>query len=139
MVKEEDTKEYVITIPAKQACELIKTYYKKYEGFNGEIEFRLDRKGFKDAWGFTDYYGYLKINFIEELKIGDDVSTITTTLNQTEIPTKKIFQPFFDEKGYELEEKEYFDIDVDAYGTNIRFNSLTLYAKKKVSEKVLRK
>jgi len=139
MINSNQNNEFKIELNASQTYALIREYYKKYEGFDGEIQFDLYSKGFNDGWGFTDYYGRINLIFIEKIKIGDTISEIKTTLDYEKISTKKIFQPFFEDAGYELTGTRCFDFDVSNYGNKVRFNSLTLYAKKKINEKVLKK
>ena len=45
---------FQIKIPRKQAWEIISEYYKKYEGFDGEIKYKLYSKSSPDRWGFID-------------------------------------------------------------------------------------
>jgi len=130
---------FQIKIPRKQAWEIISEYYKKYEGFNGEVKYKLYSKSSPDDWGFIDYYGRIDLVFVEKIKILNQEIQTKKIIKYDDINLREIFTPFMETLDYEVTSRGYFDFDVSNYGSNIRFKSVLLWVKRKNKEKILKK
>lgn len=134
---------FLVTLSEEQAYEQIKEYYKK-EGFKGEIRFRKYIYSVPDGYGFTDEYGSMKIQFVDRIKIFNQIQERTKEVSIHDLDFDSIFSSIFEDSEFEIASdgiyKPYFKFKiVDPKNKTVLCDGLNLYVTKKPKEKVLKK
>lgn len=133
-----ETKEFIINLPKRKACNLIKEYYRKYEDFDGEITFKKRSQDDGENWGgFRDYLGRIDMIFSKKKIIFGETIIEKTVISHKDVPLKEIFSTMLEDADYVITGATF---NVFAYNEkDIVFNGVHLMVKKKSQNKILKK
>ena len=137
-------KEYfLVTLSEEQAYEKIKEYYKN-DGFKGDVRFIKYIYSVPDGYGFTDEYGSMKIQFIDKVKVFNQIQERKKEISINDIDLSSIFSSIFENSEFEISSdlvyKPYFKFKIsDPKNKTVICEGLNIYITKKSKEKVLKK